>query len=346
MDDLIIAASTKNLIIDLEGVFESRFKMKKLHQIKQILGMGIHHDKDRNIIYITQQQYIEESVKVFSKYGISEYRTPMDDRAQYSRSQMPKSGSAEALQVATFPYRELIGTLLWISNGTRPDIVFAVNTLAKFTCNPGLVHWRAALRVLGFLNTTKHYCIRYAQQHFNENITSGGYMRGRLPITPDLQCYVDASHAADIDTRRSTTGYIFFISGGPVSWQSRMQTTVALSSMEAEYMAASAATQEALWQTRLLQQLGMRVDLPITLYEDNKSAIMFADHPGDHRTTKHIDTKVNFAREAQTNGFIKLVYVPTAEQLADGMTKALPSILFQSICLDHYLHRYDFEPHW
>jgi hypothetical protein len=171
-------------------------------------------------------------------------------------------------------------------------------------------------------------------------------MQGRLSITPDLQCYVDASHAADIDTRRSTTGYIFFISGGPVSWQSRMQTTVALSSMEAEYMAASAATQEALWQTRLLQQLGMRVDLPITLYEDNKSAIMFADHPGDHRTTKHIDTKVNFAREAQTNGFIKLVYVPTAEQLADGMTKALPSILFQSICLDHYLHRYEFEPHW
>ena len=82
-----------------------------------------------------------------------------------------------------------------------------------------------------------------------------------------------------------------------------------------------AATQEALWQARLLQQLGMQVDLPITLYKDNKSAIMFADHPGDHRTTKHIDTKVNFTREAQTNRFIKLVHVPTAEQLADGMTK-------------------------
>ena len=81
-------------------------------------------------------------------------------------------------------------------------------------------------------------------------------------------------------------------------------------------------------------------------YENNKSAIMFADHPGDHRTTKHIDTKVNFAREAQTNGFIELVYVPTADQLADGMTKALPSSSFQSIYLDHYLHRFEFEPHW
>jgi Reverse transcriptase (RNA-dependent DNA polymerase) len=232
VNDLIFAAFTKHLVTDLEGVFESRFKMKKLHQIKQIPGMGIYHDKNRNIIYITQQQYIEEFIKAFSKYGISEYRTPMDDRARYSWSQMPKPGSAEALLVATFPYRELIGTLLWISNGTRPDIVFVVNTLAKFTSNPGPVHWRAALRELRFLQTTKHYCIRYAQQHFNENITLSGYMRGRLPITPNLQSYVDASHAEDVDTRRSTTGYILFASGEPVSWQCRMQTTVALSSME------------------------------------------------------------------------------------------------------------------
>ena len=76
-----------------------------------------------------------------------------------------------------------------------------------------------------------------------------------------------------------------------------MQTSVALSSMEAEFIAASSATHEALWQARLLKQLGMKIKLPITLYEDNKSAIMFADHPGDHRTTKHIDTKTKFARE-------------------------------------------------
>ena len=139
------------------------------------------------------------------------------------------------MQVKTFPYREIIGTLLWISNGTRPDIAYAVNTLAKFTANPGLIHWRAALRILGFLNNTKNYCIRYSQQISNNNIVTGGYMRGRLPQATDFKCYVDASHAADVDTRRSITGYIFFISGGPVSWQSRMQTSVALSSMEAVY---------------------------------------------------------------------------------------------------------------
>ena len=127
-------------------------------------------------------------------------------------------------------------------------------------------------------------------------------MRGILPSHVDFNCYVDASHASDIDTRCSITGYIFFISGGQVSWQSRMQTSVALSSMEAEYMAASAATQEAMWQARLLEQMSMRGDLPIKLYEDNKSAIMFGDHPGDYRTTEHIDTRKEYARFAQTNG--------------------------------------------
>ena len=116
--------------------------------------------------------------------------------------------------------------------------------------------------------------------------------------------------------------------------------------MEAEYMAASAATQEAMWRARILEQMGMRVDLPIKLNEDNKSAIMFTDHPGDHRNTKHIDTRKEFARDAQTKGITELVFVPTEEQLADGMTKALPYPTFQAICLNNYLYYYEFSPHW
>ena len=116
----------------------------------------------------------------------------------------------KALQMATLPYRELIGSLLWVSNGTRSDVSYPVNTLTKFTSNPGLIHWRAALRVLGFINATRNYCIRYAQQIHLNNISSSGFMRGILPNHIDLNCYVDASHASDIDTRRSITGYIFF----------------------------------------------------------------------------------------------------------------------------------------
>ena len=108
--------------------------------------------------------------------------------------------------MATLPYRELIGSLLWLWNGTRPDVTYPVNTLTEFTSNSGQIHWRAALRVLGFLNATKNYCIRYAQQLHLDNISSSGFMRGILPNHVDFNCYVDASHASDIDRRRSITG--------------------------------------------------------------------------------------------------------------------------------------------
>jgi hypothetical protein len=134
-----------------------------------------------------------------------------------------------------------------VANCTRPDVSFAVNTLAKFTSKPELV--------LGYLYATKDYCIKYERNpEITDGIDAQGYSRGFLPLT-ELDAYVDASFSGDVDTRRSTTGYVFKISGGPVSWQRRMQTSVALSSMEAEYMAASAATQEAMWLNRLLHQL-------------------------------------------------------------------------------------------
>ena len=146
------------------------------------------------------------------------------------------------------PHRELIGTLLWVENGTRPDISYAAGTLTEFTNNPGEIHWKALLRFLGYLSQSVDFCIKYQR---NEDLDNGveahGFIRGILPRTTDFKCYVKASFASDEDTRRSTTEYVFKISGGPVLWQSRMQTSVALSSMKSEYMAASAAAQEAIW---------------------------------------------------------------------------------------------------
>ena len=124
--------------------------------------------------------------------------------------------------------------------------------------------------------------------------------------------------ASDEDTRRSTTGYVFKISEGPVSWQSRMQTSVALFTM-----AASAAAQEAIWLNRLLGELGFKTPRPITIYKDNKAAILFSDHPGDHRRSKHINIRKYFIREVVIKREIKLEYIPTLDQLADGLTKAL-----------------------
>ena len=145
----------------------------------------------------------------------------------------------------------MISTLLWIANETRPDISYAVGTLAKYTINPAELHWKALLRVLGYLAKTLDYYIKYEGI---ENEKTGAeaieYSKGILPQVSDFKCYVDASFASDLDTRRRTSGYVFKIAGGSVSRQSHMQTSVALSSMEPEYMAASAAAQEAIWLIR------------------------------------------------------------------------------------------------
>jgi hypothetical protein len=144
-----------------------------------------------------------------------------------------------------------------------------------------------------------------------------GYSRGIVPQVSSFKCF-----AADLDTRRSTTGYVFKIAGGPVSWQSYMQTSVALLSIESDCMAASAAAQKAIWLNRLLKEIGFRSKKPIILYEDNKAAILFSDHSGEHRRSKHIDTRSYFLH-AVINGEIKLEYINTTEQLADGLIKAL-----------------------
>ena len=144
----------------------------------------------------------------------------------------------------------------------------------------------------------------------------------------DARVFVDADHAANKDDRRSVTGYAFLLAGGPVSWQSKTQPTVALSSMEAEYMAACAATQEALWLSMLLEQMNIQLSKPIILNEDNKSCIEFSKNPGNHQRSKHIDTKYHFVRERVAAGDIALQWISTTEQIADIFTKALDAADF------------------
>ena len=152
--------------------------------------------------------------------------------------------------MAKVPYREAVGCLIWLAMGTRPDINYAVSQVAKFNDNPGEEHWSAVLRIFRYLHRTIDYVIQYQASATDHSVIQP---KGVFPVTLETadamtpQGYVDADHARDPDTRRSVTGYVFTLAGGPIVWQSRNQTSVALSSMEAEYMAACAATQEAMW---------------------------------------------------------------------------------------------------
>lgn len=217
--------------------------------------------------------------------------------------------------------------------GTRPDICFAVTQVAKYVNEPHAAHWWAVKRILRYLKHTSDYGIFYRPTALCKTMETlplpEGYFSKWHPMESDFaEFYVDADFANDPDTRRSCTGYIFYLAGGPVSWQCRMQPTTALSTMEAEYMSACAATQEALYLRMVLEELGVVLDKPIILREDNKACINFADHPGEHKRTKHIDYRYHFVRERVADGSLELVYTETTEQRADIMNKNLPPALF------------------
>ena len=197
---------------------------------------------------------------------------------------------------------------------TRPDIAYAVGVLARHASEPSYVACKLAVHLLQYLRRTSHYGIRFTATKF------------------DLHAFSDADWAGDKITRKSTTGYVVFAAGGPIAWQSKLQTTVATSSMESEYMAMYAALQELVWLRGVLEELGLPIGVPTPLFIDNQSAQDLAMNPVAHKRSKHIAIKYHWIREhVGEDGFrtAECFHVATGDQSADIFTKALTGILFQ-----------------
>lgn len=217
-------------------------------------------------------------------------------------------------RVDTKLYQSAIGSLLYLSTKTRPDIAFAVGNVARFSKQPSIQHWKAVKRIFRYLRGTTNYGLFY-NKDANESILG----------------YSDADWAGDIIDRRSTTGYVFTLSGAAVSWKSKKQACVALSTAEAEYMALSNAAQEAVWLKRLLEEVNGASIKPLTIYEDNQSTISMSQNPRFHGRAKHIDIKYHFIREQISTNFINLNYCKSEEMIADILTKGLGRIQFEKL---------------
>ena len=245
VDDLLIA-TTRSLVTWIKTKLNKRYKMTDLGRVAKLLGLNIKQSDDNRCITIGQGEYVQEMLQKLKLTELNACATPVEPNVTLTATDCLSETSSDADKelMRGVDYRQAVGCLLWIANGTRPDISYAVSQVSRFLEKPGPKHWKAVKRIIRYLVGSADLKIRYTHdsqgQHFTE-----GYFSGKLPGV--MSSYVDADYATCKETRRSVTGYIFLLAGGPVSWNSRKQPSVALSTTEAEYMAAASAVQELVW---------------------------------------------------------------------------------------------------
>jgi transposase InsO family protein len=311
VDDILITGDDNPAIQKFREQISQRFKMKDLGELNWILGMAITRDKDTGDVIMSQKAYTEDILKRFKMDQCKPTTSPASsDNRRLSKSDSPTT-DAERAAMRSVPYKSAVGSLMYLTVGTRPDIAAAVSEAARFMANPGRKHWEAVKQIFRYLRGTSSAVLRFRGGH----------------DTVELVGYADADWGMCLDTRRSRTGHVFKLDkhSGAISWKSKLQPTVALSSTEAEYMAVCAATQEAVHLRRLLNDLGHHVPdgTPTMILEDNQGCIAMAKNPILHDRTKHIDIKFHFIRDKVRDNTIKLSYVQSKDQVADALTKVL-----------------------
>jgi hypothetical protein len=313
VDDFIILyhKSIESLWLQEKSKLFASFKINDLGDASYILGMRITRQRSNRIILLDQQSYINRIARSYGVVPSSTYRisVPIDKRPSVKDS--PVSDEEKA-SMKDCPYRAIIGSIMYSALSTRPDIAYASAVLAQYSSNPGMSHWSAARRIVQYLMDTSHYKLRLG----------GG---DRIQV----QIFSDADWAGQSDDGRSMTGGVVMVSGGTVAWSSRRQGSVALSSMESEYMALVSAAADARWVQQLLQELGMSDQAPIPILVDNEAVMDYCKNETNSSRTRHFNIKYHYVRDEVAQKHIELIWVPTANQAADIMTKPLDRTLFE-----------------
>jgi hypothetical protein len=264
-----------------------------------------------DVSHLSQTALIDKVVRRFMQGSARPVSTPLEYGTEVSSADSPVM-EEDRLAMKGKEYGELIGSLQYIAQGTRPDIAHAVSRLATVLNNPGVIHWNMGLRVVRYLNTTRTY-----------GLTLGG--PGGI-VT--LSGMTDSGYATCPSSRRSVSGYAFSLGHGAISWSSRKQDIVATSTCEAEYVAMANATKEALWLRQVLAEIGFTQPKASLIAADNQGAIVLSEDQANHQRSKHIDVRYHFIRERTENGEVIFKYVKSCDNIADIFTKPLPYVTF------------------
>ena len=306
IDDIIIGASDENALKVVKEMLSARFKMKDLGKLRHFLGIVF--DQSEGCVKMSQKRYVENILERFNTQDCKPRVTPSEQKLNYINDAQVMSDVKK--------YREAVGSLIYLTTCTRPDLSFVVSKLSQYFTEPTEEQWTTVKHVMRYLKGTseKEMCFTKSP---NEKL--------------QLHPYSDADWAADTTDRRSTTRYCVSLNeNGPlISWKTKKSTC------EAEYMALASATQEVLYLAQLLDGIDRHQYPAPKVYEDNQGAIVLAKNPVNRQRCKHVDIKYHFVRSTLADGKISLNFCPTEEMVADVMTK--PATQFKLIKLTKFM---------
>ena len=306
VDDLLITSTSTSIIERFKKEMSTHFDMTDLGKLSYYLGIEV--QQSEGLIKLKQTAYAK---KILEKSGLNDCnptKYPMDPKLMITKDE-------GGVAVNSTEFKSLVGGLRYLVH-TRPDLAYAVGIVSRFMERPTQMHLNAAKRILRYVKGTLNYGLVYSHDSKN-NMISG---------------YSDSDLGGNFEDRKSTAGMAFYLNESLISWVSQKQKCVALSSCEAEFMAATAAACQGIWLRNLLGNITDNLIGPVVLYVDNRSAIDLAKNPVFHGRSKHIDIRYHFIRECVQRGEIVIKHIRTEEQKADVLTKALSIVKFERMC--------------
>lgn len=309
VDDMLLVGKIQEELRAIAERIGKRVEIRIEPDVAKFLGIINHRNRVDGTLQLSSPHMISEMLHKFEIQNASVSSTPLPPGTAFASPVVTDEGESRD-DMASVPYRQLVGALLHLSNTTRPDIAFATSYLSRFIQNPNRDHWNAAKHVLRYLKKTIKSGISYTRS------SSAFSVHG----------YTDSDFAGDRIDRKSTSGHVFLTGGGAVAWRSKKQKVVAQSTVEAEYIATSFAVREALWLQRLAMDLCPTVKGGILLYSDNQGSIALGKNDVTNERSKHIDVKFHFIKDHIQKRNVIVEYISTNQMAADAMTKSLPRI--------------------
>jgi len=296
VDDLIFTGNDNAMFEEFKKSMKTEFDMTDLGRMKYFLGIEVLQKADG--IFITQRKYAQEILERFNMAQCNSVHNPVVPGFKLTKDE-------EGVAADSTVYKQIVGSLMYLT-ATRPDLMFSVSLISRYMERPTDSHFQAAKRILRYIKGTIVFGIFYKK---------GG--------KAELVGYSDSDYAGDQNDRKSTSGYAFLMTSGAVSWSSKKQPVVTLSTTEAEFVAAASSACQVVWLRRILTILNQEQSNPTVVFCDNISAIKLSKNPVMHGHSKHIDVRFHFLRDLVKDGILELIHCSTQQQVADILTKPL-----------------------